>query len=148
MLFRSVTAAKDDKPSINIYLLAPSINFRRNVGGQACTNSRTSICIGVFDVCELVCVTRTAGALDGLTLNILDMSSEFLCCATSQSFAVMSILLQMSMSTFMAFSWILESSSDICYKRKERCLSVKERWSIRTAYAGQAGNAVSSESYT
>lgn len=38
--------------------------------------------------------------------------SQFLCWATSQSRAVMSILRQMSMSTFMAFSWILLSSSD------------------------------------
>lgn len=40
------------------------------------------------------------------------MSSQFLCWATSQRRAVMSIRRQMSMSTVMAFSWILLSRSD------------------------------------
>lgn len=43
-------------------------------------------------------------------------SSQFLCWATSHRRAVISILRQMSMSTFMAFSWILLSSSDKFYK--------------------------------
>lgn len=45
------------------------------------------------------------------TWKILDTSSEFRCCATSHSLAVISIRRQMSMSTFMAFSWIFVSRS-------------------------------------
>lgn len=57
--------------------------------------------------------------LAGLTLNIFDMSSELRCWATSHSLAVMSIRLQISMSTRLAFSWILVSRSDICYMGME-----------------------------
>ena len=46
-----------------------------------------------------------------VTWKILDTSSEFRCCATSHSLAVISIRRQMSMSTFMAFSWIFVSRS-------------------------------------
>lgn len=59
-------------------------------------------------------LTRSGSDLAGLTLNIFVMSSELRCCATSHSLAVMSMRLQMSMSTLLAFSWIFESSSDIC----------------------------------
>lgn len=46
-----------------------------------------------------------------ITWNILETSSELRCCATSHSLAVISIRRQMSMSTFMAFSWIFVSRS-------------------------------------
>lgn len=46
-----------------------------------------------------------------VTWKILDTSSEFRCCATSHSLAVISIRRQMSMSTFIAFSWIFVSRS-------------------------------------
>lgn len=45
------------------------------------------------------------------TWKISDTSSEFRCCATSHSLAVMSIRRQMSMSTLMAFSRICVSRS-------------------------------------
>ena len=47
-----------------------------------------------------------------LTWNILITSSQLRCWAKSQSLAVMSMRRQMSMSTFMAFSWIFVSRSD------------------------------------
>lgn len=47
-------------------------------------------------------------------------SSQFLCWATSQRRAVMSMRRQMSMSTFMAFSWILLSRSDRSWRRGAR----------------------------
>lgn len=46
------------------------------------------------------------------TWNMCIVSSQFLCWATSQRRAVMSMRRQISMSTFMAFSWILLSRSD------------------------------------
>lgn len=63
--------------------------------------------------------TLSGSDLAGLALNILDMSSEFRCWATSHSLAVMSIRRQMSMSTFRAFSWILVSKSDICCRERQ-----------------------------
>lgn len=71
--------------------------------------------------------TLSGSDLAGLTLNIFDMSSELRCWATSHSLAVMSIRLQMSMSTRLAFSWILESRSDICCTGKDSCF----RWHVQ-----------------
>ncbi len=86
----------------------------------------------------------SGGALDGLPCSILLMSSELLCCATSQSLAVMSMRLQMSISTFMAFSWILVSKSDTSYTRMHEnvnktyfrldlsCADLAENWNRKT----------------
>lgn len=72
--------------------------------------------------------TLSGSDLAGLTLNIFDMSSELRCWATSHSLAVMSIRLQMSMSTRLAFSWILVSRSDISCRGKDGCF----RWQLVT----------------
>lgn len=74
--------------------------------------------------------TFSGSDLAGLTLNIFDMSSELRCWATSHSLAVMSILLQMSMSTRLAFSWILVSRSDICCRGEDRCF----RWHVQSKH--------------
>lgn len=68
--------------------------------------------------------------LAGLTLNIFDMSSELRCWATSHSLAVMSIRRQMSMSTLLAFSWILVSRSDICCRGEGSCF----RWHVQAKH--------------
>lgn len=69
-------------------------------------------------------LTRSGSDLAGLTLNIFVMSSELRCWATSHSLAVMSMRLQMSMSTLLAFSWIFESSSDICWRTEEKPIKI------------------------
>lgn len=51
-------------------------------------------------------------------------SSLFLCWATSQRRAVMSIRRQISMSTFMAFSWILLSRSDMSWPQEKKILII------------------------
>lgn len=63
-----------------------------------------------------------------VTWKILDTSSEFRCCATSHSLAVISIRRQMSMSTFMAFSWIFVSRSVMGCREDSRGY-VSEGWS-------------------
>lgn len=63
-----------------------------------------------------------------VTWKILDTSSEFRCCATSHSLAVISIRRQMSMSTFMAFSWIFVSRS-VMGCREDSRVYMSEGWS-------------------
>lgn len=65
-----------------------------------------------------------------VTWKILDTSSEFRCCATSHSLAVISIRRQMSMSTFMAFSWIFVSRSVMGCREDSRGY-VSKGWSKR-----------------
>ncbi len=73
----------------------------------------------------------SGGAPNGLPCSILLMSSELLCCATSHSLAVMSMRLQMSISTVMAFSWILVSKSDTSYTRMhENVNKTFPTWSV------------------
>lgn len=55
-----------------------------------------------------------------ITWKILETSSELRCCATSHSLAVISIRRQMSMSTFMAFSWIFVSRSVMGCRKDSR----------------------------
>lgn len=83
--------------------------------------------------------TLSGSDLAGLALNILDMSSEFRCWATSHSLAVMSIRRQMSMSTFLAFSWILVSRSDICCREREKS---SFRWCKRTEQIYVSGSQI------
>ena len=74
-----------------------------------------------------------------ITWKILDTSSEFRCCATSHSLAVISIRRQMSMSTFMAFSWIFVSRSVMGCREDSRGLCERGGGRHPQALAGQRG---------
>jgi len=93
------------------------------------------VCVCVYLSLSLSVCVSTEGP-DWYGTWYIWMSSQFLCWARSQRRAVMSILRQMSMSTFMAFSWILLSSSDRFCGRDIVSPSVTHRVNGETSVGG------------